>query len=65
VAELEQYVTSVEAAKVLGKSRNQVLKYVRDGLLPGVRVGQNVLINIKDLEQFVPPPRGNPMFRKR
>jgi len=63
VAELEEYVTSIQAAKILRKSRNQVLKYVRDGLLSGVRIGQNVLININDLKRFTPPPRGNPAFR--
>ena len=65
VADISEYVTSIQAARIVRKSRNQVLKYVRDGLLPGIRLGQHVLIPRDALRNFQPPPRGNPGFRRR
>lgn len=62
---LTGYYTPIEAAIVLGKSRTQVCKYVRDGLLPAARVGKNILIEQAKVHSFTPPPRGNPLFRRR
>lgn len=45
----DAYVGTVEAAKLLGISRQAVLKRVRSGSLPSVRYGRNYLIPISAL----------------
>jgi excisionase family DNA binding protein len=63
MSQIPGYCTAKEAANVIGKSHTQVCKYVRDGLLPSIRVGKSLLIETEKLESFTPPPRGNPNFR--
>lgn len=59
------YCTPTEAAVIIGRSYTQVCKYVRDGLLPSIRVGKSVLIEHDKVQTFSPPLRGNPMLRNR
>lgn len=41
-----------EAATYLGKSTEQVRRYLRESALSGYHVGNQWVINMKDLEQF-------------
>ena len=58
------YLTSSEAAEIIGVSRSQVSRYVSSGKLPARRVGQQLLIREKDAKKFKRPPPGNPNFQK-
>ncbi len=58
------YYTIQEAADVLGKSRSMVCRYVTQELLPAKNLGNQMLIEQSEVHTFVPPPRGNPAFRK-
>lgn len=62
---LPGYYTISEAAKVLAKSEEMVCRYIRLKQLPARTVGKQWLIEQTDVHDFVPPPRGNPNFRKR
>ena len=64
MSQVPGYCTAKEAAKAIGKSHTQVCKYVRDGLLPAVRVGRSFLIDEQKVRDFTPPPIGNPNLRK-
>jgi excisionase family DNA binding protein len=64
MSQVPGYCTAKEAAGIIGKSHTQLCKYVRDGLLPAIRVGKSLLINEERLRDFVPPPMGNPNFRR-
>ncbi len=59
------YYRVPEAAKVLGKSREMVCRYIRMKLLPAFRAGRAWIIQQSDVHEFQPPPPGNPNFRKR
>lgn len=62
------YVSATEASAYLGKSREQTLRYVRgvsQSRLIGKRIGKNWAISTESLLAFVPPPRGNPLHRKK
>ena len=42
-----------EVAEILGVSRQTVLKYIKDGLVPGIRVGGRYLIMKDEFETFL------------
>jgi excisionase family DNA binding protein len=64
MATIPGYYTIEEAAKVIGRARSQVTRYIQKGLLKAVDLGHQKLIEQTDAHNFSPPPRGNPMFRK-
>jgi excisionase family DNA binding protein len=42
-----------EVAEILGVSRQTVLKYIKTGLVPGIRVGGRYLIMKDEFEEFL------------
>ncbi|MFO7768337.1 MAG: helix-turn-helix domain-containing protein [bacterium] len=42
-----------EVAEILGVSRQTVLKYIKEGLVPGIRVGGRYLIMKDEFEEFL------------
>jgi excisionase family DNA binding protein len=42
-----------EVAEILGVSRQTVLKYIKSGLVPGIRVGGRYLIMKDEFEEFL------------
>jgi excisionase family DNA binding protein len=42
-----------EVAEILGVSRQTVLKYIKSGLVPGIRVGGRYLIMKDEFEDFL------------
>ena len=59
-----EYFTIREAAERLGKDQSQVWRYIDQKLLPATRLGYQWVIERSAVENFIPPPRGNPNFRK-
>jgi len=52
--EVERRVYFVsEVAEILGVSRQTVLKYIKSGVVPGLRVGGRYLIMKDEFEQFL------------
>jgi len=52
--EVERRVYFVsEVAEILGVSRQTVLKYVKSGVVPGLRVGGRYLIMKDEFEEFL------------
>lgn len=52
--ELERRVYFVsEVAEILGVSRQTVLKYIKTGVVPGIRVGGRYLIMKDEFEEFL------------
>ena len=62
---LPDYYTIREAAEVIGRSQSQVSRYITRGLLEAKSFGPIKLIRQADVHSFTPPPRGNPLFRRR
>ena len=58
-------LTVYETAERLDVSHAQVTRYVKQGLLPAKRIGQTILIDEEDVDQFKRPLRGNPNFRDK
>lgn len=48
----EDLITVAEAAKILNRSIEQVRRYLREGKLPGQRIGQQWFIARADLERL-------------
>jgi excisionase family DNA binding protein len=65
MAQISGYYTVPEAAGVIGRTGTMISRYIRMGLLPARRVGKSYLIEQAAVHKFVPPPRGNPNFRKK
>jgi len=61
---LPGYYTVEEAAQVLERDHSQVSRYISRGLLPAIDLGHQKLLEQSAVHKFVPPPRGNPGFRK-
>jgi len=57
------HLTVAEAAIVLDKDESTVCRYVRKRYLPHKRLGRNILIPQKALDEFEPPQPGNPAFK--
>ena len=57
---LDDYVTTHEAAEIIGVSHSQVTRYCASGDLPSIRPGHEVLIKRRDAKRFKRPRRGNP-----
>lgn len=59
------YYTIEEAAEILNRDRSQVSRYIQAGLLQAHDLGHQKLIEQSAIHTFVPPPRGNPLFRRQ
>ena len=61
---LHDYVTTHEAAAIIGVSHSQVTRYCKSGALPSVRTGRmgsrEIQIKRRDAKKFKRPRRGNP-----
>ena len=58
---LDEYVTSSQAARDLGVSRQAVRNMVQDGFIEGIRVGNTVLVpkvEVERVRSYVPRKRG-------
>ena len=62
---IDGYLTAHEAAAVIGVSHAQVTRYVANGSLAAVRVGNQILLRERDVKRFKRPPRGNPQFLEK
>ena len=45
----QDFVSTIEAAKIIGLNRTQVFRLIKAGKLPATRVGRNYIIKKKDL----------------
>lgn len=52
------YVSTSEAAKMLGVSNHRMYQYVKANRLPVVRVGRAFMLRIEDIKRFKPNPSG-------
>ncbi|GLV54395.1 hypothetical protein KDH_12420 [Dictyobacter sp. S3.2.2.5] len=52
------YVSTSEAAKMLGVSNHRMYQYVKANRLPVVRVGRAFMLRVEDVERFRPNPSG-------
>lgn len=65
MADLMDYATTVEVARMLGCSEETVQRYCREGRLKAEMVGGSYLIERKQLAGFQRPSPGNPQFTRR
>lgn len=55
----ENYVTTAEAAELIGKGPNMIAKLCQAGRLPGAeKIGNTWMIPRKSVENYVPNKRG-------
>jgi excisionase family DNA binding protein len=52
------YISTKQAARLLGVSNHRLYQYVKAGRLPVVRVGKAFMLRIEDVEGFKPYPSG-------
>lgn len=64
-ATIPGYIRLERAAEIIGVSHSQVWRYIDDGLLDAVKVGNTYLVKEKDAKNFERPPRGNPAFSRK
>lgn len=64
MAKLQGYYTVREAAAILKRSHGMVCRYIRQGLLPAQNLGNQIIIEQAAVHKFVPPPPGNPNWRR-
>lgn len=64
---LEGMLAVKEVARRLGRSQEQVRRYLREGKLAGRRIGNQWFVDVSHLRQIVAPvnPRGDAAARKR
>lgn len=54
----KKYLSTIEAAKLLGISREAVFKRIQTGRLPAIKVGRNYAIDPSDLGHSTQEPSG-------
>lgn len=57
-SEIPGYISTNQAAKMLGVSNHRMYQYVKAGRLPVVHVGKAFMLRIEDVERFKPNPSG-------
>jgi excisionase family DNA binding protein len=62
---IAQYLTVTQVAESRGISRQAVLESISRGTLKATKVGNQWLIERKDVERFVPHPGGTPKRKAR
>lgn len=65
MAAIPGYLTTAEAAVLIGVDVSQVCRYCQDKKLPAIRVGRSWLIRKTDARAFERPAVGNPNFQQR
>lgn len=58
------YIRLEKAAEIIGVHPSQVWRYISDGLLNALKIGNTHLVKESDAKKFKRPPRGNPAFRR-
>lgn len=58
------YLTTSEAADLIGIDHSQVCRYCQDGSLKATKVGNQWMIKREDAKKFERRPVGNPEFQK-
>lgn len=58
------YVRLEKAAEIIGVSHSQVWRYIDDGLLNALRIGNTHLVLERDAKTFQRPPRGKQPIRR-
>lgn len=48
----QDYISTIEAAKITGLNRTQVFRLIKTGKIPAIRVGRNYIIEKRDLGIF-------------
>jgi excisionase family DNA binding protein len=62
---ITHYLTVTQVAEMRGTSRQAVLESISRGTLKATKVGNQWLIQRKDVEQFIPHPGGKPKRKAR
>ncbi len=64
--DLTQYVTTKQAAEMLGVDPSQAARLVRDGKVKGIKLGHDWLVFAPSIEHYLAtkPPGGRPPSRK-
>lgn len=52
------YISTKQAARLLGVSNHRLYQYVKAGRLPVVHVGKAFMLRVEDVERFKPNPSG-------
>ena len=64
VAELKEYLTIPQVARILRRDQSTVNRYIKKGYLRAERVAGRYLVERSQLSSFVLPQPGNPNFRR-
>jgi predicted site-specific integrase-resolvase len=59
------YIRLEKAAEIIGVSHSQVWRYIDDGLLDALKIGNTHMVKEDDAKSFERPQRGNPAFLRR
>jgi excisionase family DNA binding protein len=62
---ITQYLTVTQVAEIRGTSRQAVLESISRGTLKATKVGNQWLLQLKDVEQFIPHAGGKPKRKAR
>ncbi len=65
VADLKDYLTIPQVARVLRRDQSTVNRYIKKGYLKAERLGGRYLIEKSQLASFVPPEPGNPSLKRQ
>lgn len=65
MADLKEYVTIPQAAKILRRDQSTVNRYIKKGYLKAEFIAGRYLIDRSQLSGFVHPEPGNPTFKRR
>jgi hypothetical protein len=57
------YVRLEQAAEIIGVSHASVWRYIQEGLLDALKIGNTHLVKESDARKFERPPLGRPPFR--
>lgn len=60
--DVKEYYTVTEAARYLGYERSTVRRHCETGRLKAIKHSGGYIIKLKDLQEFIKPPRGNPKY---
>lgn len=62
--EVPDYISTDQAAKILGISKQRVYQYIEEKRLPAFRAGNVILLRRENVEQFKPNITGRPRKRE-
>lgn len=57
-SEIPGYISTKQAAQMLGVSNHRMYQYVKAGRLPVVHVGKSFMLRVEDVRRFKPNPSG-------